>query len=1212
MPPNPSKNGGPSTSNLGPSLQEVLAQAEGQAAQLASLRADQSRRWKEGSRPSVEEYQAAVPLLQSDTSLLLEFIFGEVSLREELGERPEVDEYLQRFPDLKETLLARFGSRGTIGVSPPKADGSDLPETRIVDNVTPAREPSPTDEVETQGLTPPPPRGPRPPAQTRLPAVKDFEILDTLGKGGMGVVYKARHTRLDRIVALKMIIHGGHASAESTARFLTEARAVARLQHPHIVQIHEIGDEAGLPFFALEFVEGGSLDRILAGTPQPPLKAAQLLETLARAMHYAHQQGIVHRDLKPANILVAGDGQPKITDFGLAKQLADDGGHTRTGQIMGTPRYMAPEQAFGDINAIGPAADIYAMGVILFEMLTGRTPFLSTNVHEILDRVRFEEAVPPSRIEPRTPRDLDTICLKCLQKLPEMRYASALDLAEDLRRFLNHEPIVARPTPLWERARKYAIREKARVAIAATGLVALLALMIVGVLLLLDRNALAARRQSVENLTSQVKTLLLSGNDDDALATATEAIGVMGSDARFDDLRVEVEDLKKEAEARRDAKTKLQESRQRLAAFHRQTDNALFHGSGITGISAAASGKEIRGAARAGLDVFPLREDAPGQVEANAAHFSAAEMQEILDDSYVLLVMWAEALAKPLEGEEARTQAQAALDVLDRARQMHGRPTPVELRQRAVCLRILGKGLDADREELAAATLPLETVADYFVDAQYRLGDQDLDSAIRGFQKVLDLQPGHFWARYYLATCYLRALKFGDADLHLSVCANSEQRRDFEWIYILRGSVRAELKDFKRAEEDFLHAEKLLAQRPNTDARYILLVNRGTLRIREGDAAKSTEEKRASWSRAEADLKQARDLKPTQGTTYVNLAQVYEKRGEYEEALAAYAEALRAEPRVAFIYRNRARCQLARKDAEAALKDFDRVIELDGPGGGRMLADDHTMRGRILHQLGRRSEAHDAFAAAFRIVKHYPPAERAEARLFQDEDRFVEAVAALDRYLARASGTYDDLRTRGELRVKLGDFAGAVNDLSRAIDLCAALTRAVEDGGPRPELSRLHAQRGWVYIVTDAPKIALADFKDALKLDPDNADAYNGLGFVRVSTGNLKQGLADAEESLHRGPRTPRMLYNSARVYAQAVAVLRAARDKPSPTMIQRHETRALELLDSALEATPRNERIRFWSEYVQKDVAMNSLRTAPRFVDLETRYGRRKGTTRK
>lgn len=318
------------------------------------------------------------------------------------------------------------------------------------------------------------------------------------------------------------------------------------------------------------------------------------------------------------------------------------------------------------------------------------------------------------------------------------------------------------------------------------------------------------------------------------------------------------------------------------------------------------------------------------------------------------------------------------------------------------------------------------------------------------------------------------------------------------------------------------------------------------------------------------------------------------------------------QPRLADIYRSRASCQLARKDAEGALKDLDRVIELDGPAGRRNLADDHTKRGRILHQLGRRSEAHDAFAAAFRIIEHYPPAEHAEARLFLDEDRFREALASLDNYLARRAGTFEDLQTRGQLRVKLGDFAGAVNDLSRAIDLCATTQASAEEGAVRSELSRLHAQRGWVYIVTDAPKIALADFKDALRLDPENSDAYNGLGFVRVATGNLRQGIADAEEALRRGPRTPRMLYNSARVYAEAAGVLRATRDKSSPTLIQRHETRALELLGSALEATPRNDRGRFWAEYVQKDVAMNALRTAPRFIDLETRYGKKKGVIRK
>ena len=291
-----------------------------------------------------------------------------------------------------------------------------------------------------------------------VPAISGYEILGELGRGGMGVVYRARQVRLNRACALKMILGGAHASPEAATRFLAEAEAVARLQHANIVQIHHIGEADGLPFFELEYVDGGSLDRRLNGTPWPARRAAELIEPLARGVAEAHRQGIVHRDLKPGNVLLAADGTPKITDFGLAKSLAADSGLTRTDSIMGSPGYMAPEQAEGKTKQVGPLADVYALGAILYELLTGGPPFRGTTALEILDQVKNAEPVPPSRLVPGLPRDVETIALKCLQKEPEKRYDSATALAEDLRRFLGGEPIVARPVPIWERGWRWCRR----------------------------------------------------------------------------------------------------------------------------------------------------------------------------------------------------------------------------------------------------------------------------------------------------------------------------------------------------------------------------------------------------------------------------------------------------------------------------------------------------------------------------------------------------------------------------------------------------------------------------------------------------------------------------------------------------------------------------------------------------------------------------------
>jgi serine/threonine protein kinase/tetratricopeptide (TPR) repeat protein len=281
--------------------------------------------------------------------------------------------------------------------------------------------------------------------------IHGYEILDVLGRGSMGIVYKALQPGLKRIVALKMILSGEFAGSQELVRFRGEAEVIARLQHPNIVQIYEIGSDKGRPFFSMEFVEGTSLAKKIAATPQSPREAAHIVQLLATAMQTAHAKKIVHRDIKPANVLVAVDGTPKITDFGLAKTLEEHSSQTHSGTILGTPSYMAPEQAEGRVLDIGPHSDIYSLGAVLYELLTGRAPFKGGSVLDTLEQVRTMEPVAPIQFAPSMPRDLETICLKCLQKDPAKRYETATALAEDLGRFLAGEPILARPISSPER-----------------------------------------------------------------------------------------------------------------------------------------------------------------------------------------------------------------------------------------------------------------------------------------------------------------------------------------------------------------------------------------------------------------------------------------------------------------------------------------------------------------------------------------------------------------------------------------------------------------------------------------------------------------------------------------------------------------------------------------------------------------------------------------
>ncbi len=300
-----------------------------------------------------------------------------------------------------------------------------------------------------------------------MPEIAGHEVLGRLGRGGMGLVYQARDVRLGRVVALKTLAAAQYATREQLERFLDEARAVARLRHPNIVAIHAIGEHEGRPYLSLEFVEGGSLAQRLAAGPMAPRPSAELVELLAHALEVAHRAGVVHRDLKPGNVLLTAEGVPKVGDFGLAKLMDSDSALTCSGQVMGTPSYMAPEQAEGHSSRVGPTADVYALGAILYQALTGRPPFLGDSALETIKLVATTEAVPPTRLRPDVPRDLETICLKCLEKDPVRRYASAVALADDLRRFLDGRTIEARPVGASGRLVRWAGRNRMLAAVSA-------------------------------------------------------------------------------------------------------------------------------------------------------------------------------------------------------------------------------------------------------------------------------------------------------------------------------------------------------------------------------------------------------------------------------------------------------------------------------------------------------------------------------------------------------------------------------------------------------------------------------------------------------------------------------------------------------------------------------------------------------------------------
>jgi tetratricopeptide (TPR) repeat protein len=435
---------------------------EGPEQLLERCCADQAERWRVGHRVPAESYLALHPPLARDDDLAFELVYNEFALRESLGDVPDPEEFFWRFP--------RFTDRFR----------RQLEFHRAIDD------PGPDGQAA------------RPAARGSVGSlvVPGYEILEELGRGGAGVVYKARQERLNRLVALKVIRDGVYDDPGAAARFRAEAEAAARFQHPNLVQVYEVGEHDGVAYLALEYAAGGSLQAKLAATPQDPRESARLVAALAGALHYAHQRGIVHRDLKPANVVLTEDGVPKVTDFGLAKLLEHDNGPTRTGDLLGTPSYMSPEQARSDPAGVTPATDVYALGAILYELLVGRPPFKGATPLATLEQVRTQDPLPPGRLHKGTPRDLETVCLKCLEKDPRRRYATAAELADDLDRFVHGWTIRARPASPLERAWKWGLRRPGSAAASLTAAAAL-AVLVAGAVYagarLRDSNARLAR-----------------------------------------------------------------------------------------------------------------------------------------------------------------------------------------------------------------------------------------------------------------------------------------------------------------------------------------------------------------------------------------------------------------------------------------------------------------------------------------------------------------------------------------------------------------------------------------------------------------------------------------------------------------------------------------------------------------------------------------------
>ncbi len=1049
----------------------------------------------------------------------------------------------------------------------------------------------------------------------QFPIVPGYEILSELGRGSMGVVYKARQIGLSRVVALKMIRADVHASQEELQRFLAEARVLASLQHPNIVQLFEVSHQQNAPYFCMELVSAGTLADRLNGRPQASRPAAQLLLTLARAVHAAHLQGIVHRDLKPANILIAPFetshhriraltqelglnppdfcvGTPKITDFGVAKQLHDTSGQTESGMILGTPSYMAPEQAEGRSSRVGPPADVYGLGAILYEMLTGRPPFVAESNMETVLQLFQTEPIAPSKLQPKTPRDLETICLKCLQKDPRRRYASADELADDLQRFLGSQTIQAKaPSPaeqLWKWSRRHPALAMMSVCLVLAGVSSLGLVLLhqkdlrskLGEAIADERTARQAQEAAKEqmrlaDLRAKAKELLNAGETslaaqdwDNAQLQLTRARDQVADESELADLQSHIAQLLEQTHQQ-------QVDDARLKKFLQLRNEALFHATLFTGGDLASALQETRTVALEALAQFGVAPQSDTKPTVESLYYSESQKTQIIADCYELLVMLAEAVAHPLPGQkETRQQAQEALSILDRAAKL-GVTTQALHRRRAYYLTLTGQDDAAEQERQIAGGLQPSSSLDHFLLGQEQYRDGATPQAILAFQNVLQREPDHFWASYYLALCWLKTQHPDQASSCLTSCLS--QRRDVPWLYLLRASAWSELSQFTRAEEDF--ATALNSSLPES-ARYGLLINRGVMRIRQG-----------SVDLAIADLQQAIALRPTQHQGYVNLAQAYLKGQQVDEAVEQLNQAIQLEPQLASLYRTRARLHLLQRQSAEALTDLDQVVRLESSDATPALADDHFERGRLLHIQKEFTTALAAFDEALRLRPRDARVCRFRAETLLELNRLPEALQSLNDCLKYGPPEAGAFRARAALRTRLGQYAGAQTDYTRALEL-----------SPN---AATYAARGWTFLVADAPKFALADFEESIRRVPEQSDAYAGRGFCRVLLGETSAAIADADEALRQGPESTRLFYNVSRIYAQAAAtqnrsVVRVNSGLPNARECQE---RAVGTLAQALAAQSPAEATHFWQTIVETDSALNSIRQIPAFRQLAGRF---------
>jgi tetratricopeptide (TPR) repeat protein len=1096
--------------------------------------------WKAGERPSIPAFLSGAAA--SDRAALLpELIYLEIHYRRLAHENPQPQEYLDFFPSLDAAWLEDvLSSRLAPGRSrPAPADEAGFAAASTIDYQR-AAESSVEGERKDTGDKTAPPGG--------LVLVPGYEILGELGHGGMGVVYKAWQIKAKRFVALKTLRSGQQAGPEDIARFRTEAKAVARLQHPNIVQIHEVGEHGGLPFFSMEYCVGGSLEKKPGGLPLPPLEAAALVETLARAIHAAHDKHVVHRDLKPANILLGEDGAPKISDFGLAKKLEIEQGQTLSGVILGSPPYMAPEQASGKSKKVGPAADVYALGAILYECLTGRPPFKAPNVLDTLAQVLTEDPVPVRRLQPKTPRDLETICLKCLQKEPGERYATAAALAEDLRCFQGGEPIRARPVGGVERAWRWCKRYPSRAGLAAAVMLVVAGAGAAAVWYQQDSTARAAEKAGLatEHTRKAANTERdVTGALEEAMAFAKQAAGLHDDPTKWEAAIVEALSAVKRADGVLNSGVDdTGELRAQVDALRAELDAAERDRLMIARLEAArfqlaAAGHEngYDYAGAVALYAAAFRKD-DEDWDALGADETAARINQraIREELLAALADWSNFTAKE-QGEKLRRIVQAADP--DPA-SWRNRWTAAARRKDLDVLRRLALSPEAKDQPTARLVLIGRTLIELGAAAE----------AVKFLKEANEQRPGDFWIafqlayacsktkppatdeaiRYYTAALMVRPNAYAHYNLGIALLGKGQLDEAIaelhKALHILpddagaHSSLGIALLGKGQLDEAITEYHKALQIKPDFAEAHSYL---GNALLDKGQ-----------WDEAIAEYHKALQIQPDLAMAHRGLGLALQKKGQLDEAIAGFRKVLHILPDNADVHIDLGVALYDKGQLDEAIAEYHKALHIQPD-----FAMAHSNLGNALQKKGQLDEAIAEFRKALQIKPDYAMAHSNLGTALQDKGQLDEAIAEYHKALqiqpdfAEAhSNLGNALRDKGQLDEAIAECRKALQIKPDFAEAHSNLGNALRDKGQRdeaiaeyhkalqiqPDYANAHFNLGVALQDKGQLDEAVAEYHKALQIQPDNAKARNNLGTALQDKGQLDEAIAEYHKALHIQP----------------------------------------------------------------------------------------------